>query len=54
MVNLLHMKNNPYDMMLNAWVLGAIKMYYLPYFIAGSYDNVVDLFKPQTYSICKI
>ena len=48
------MKNNPIDIMFNVWMLTAIKMYYLPYFIAGSADNVVDLFKPQTYSICKV
>lgn len=49
------MKNNfnPVDDILNFWVLTAIKMYYFPYFIAGSADNIVDLFKPQTYSICK-
>ena len=37
-------------MMLNAWMLTAIKMYYLPYFIAGSADNVLDIFNPRTYN----
>ena len=35
-------------------VLTGVKLYYWPAFIAGSKDNVVDLFKPQTYNICKI
>ena len=38
-----------YDM----WVLGFVKMYYWPAFVAGSADNIADLFKPQTYSICR-
>ena len=35
------------------FVLGSIKAYYWPAFVAGTADNVVDLFKPQTYSICR-
>jgi hypothetical protein len=35
-------------------MLAFIKSYYWPAFIAGSSDNIVDLFKPQTYSICKV
>lgn len=31
-----------------------LKMYYWPAFVAGSSDNIIDLFKPQTYNICKI
>jgi len=54
MVNLLLTKNNPVDDVLNYWMLSAIKMYYLPYFIAGSADNVLALFKPQTYNICRV
>lgn len=53
MVNLLLTKNNPVDEVLNFWALSAMKMYFWPYFVAGSADNIVDLFKPQTYSICK-
>ena len=53
MVNLWLMKNNPIDELLNFWVLTAIKMYYLPYFIAGNADNIKDLCRPQTYSICQ-
>lgn len=30
-----------------------LKLYYWPAFIAGSSDSIIDLFKPQTYSICK-
>lgn len=35
------------------WMTGVLKMYYWPAFVAGSADNVVDLFKPQTYNICR-
>lgn len=53
---------NPYwqiqDQIFGYWfdqfMFGAIKMYYWPAFVAGISDNVTDLFKPQTYSICKI
>lgn len=36
------------------FVMGFVKLYYFPFFVAGSADNVVDLFKPQTYNICRI
>jgi len=45
---------NPVDDVLNYWMLTAIKMYYLPYFIAGSADTFTDLLNPRTYSICKV
>lgn len=35
------------------WMTGVLKMYYWPAFVAGSADNIVDLFKPQTYNICR-
>lgn len=35
-------------------MLAFVKMHYWPMFLAGSADNIVDLFKPQTYSICKV
>ena len=35
-------------------VLTFVKMWYWPAFVAGSADNTADLFKPQTYSICKV
>lgn len=35
------------------WFSMGLKMYYWPAFVAGSADNIADLFKPQTYSICK-
>ena len=70
MVNLLHTKNNiedlyrthPFfilqDQVFGYWheqmVLTFIKLWYFPNFVAGSADNIVDLFKPQTYSICKV
>lgn len=38
-----------YDLYMNA----ALRGYYWPAFIAGSADNILDLFNPQTYSICK-
>lgn len=31
-----------------------LKGYFTPFFIAGVSDNISDLLKPQTYSICKI
>jgi hypothetical protein len=31
-----------------------LKIYFWPAFVAGSADNVMDLFKPETYSICKV
>lgn len=37
----------------DAWVLLGVKCYYWPAFIAGTSDNIADLLKPQTYSICK-
>ena len=36
------------------WMMFAVKCYYWPAFIAGASDNIVDLFKPQTYSICRV
>jgi hypothetical protein len=36
------------------WVLAGVKLYYWPAFVAGSADNVVDLFNPRTYTICRI
>lgn len=56
MANLLHTRSNMYTTMnwwLDQYMLAFLKMYYWPAFVAGSADNVVDLFKPQTYSICK-
>ena len=53
MVNLWHTRSNPIEIMFDMWALTFIKMYYWPFFVAGTADNVVDLFKPQTYSICK-
>lgn len=55
------MMNNPIFILqdqMAGWVFDlymqqAIKCYYWPAFIAGNTDNVMDLFKPQTYSICK-
>lgn len=35
-------------------VLTFVKCYYWPAFLAGSADNIADLMKPQTYSICKV
>ena len=35
-------------------MLAFVKIYYWPAFVAGSADNIVDLFKPQTYSICRV
>ena len=35
-------------------ILTFIKMWFFPNFVAGTADNVVDLFKPQTYSICRV
>ena len=34
-------------------VLVGVKLYYWPAFMAGSADTISDLFKPQTYSLCK-
>ncbi len=31
-----------------------VKVYFTPFFIMGSADNVLDLFKPQTYNICNL
>lgn len=46
------------DQILGWWfdqgMLAFVKMYYWPAFVAGSADNIVDLFKPQTYSICRV
>lgn len=39
--------------LLDAWALIGIKIYFFPFFLAGISDNITDLFKPQTYSICK-
>ena len=39
---------------LDMWALAGIKLYYWPFFVAGSADNFADLLKPQTYSICKL
>ena len=36
------------------WMQIAIKMYYWPAFVAGTADDVVSLFDPKTYSICKL
>lgn len=35
-------------------MLTFVKIYYWPAFVAGSADNIIDLFKPQTYSICRV
>ena len=47
------MRNNPIDEVLDFWTLSFVKMYFFPFFVIGISDNVVDLFKPQTYSICR-
>lgn len=39
---------------LDQWTLLVLKTYYWPFFVAGAADNITDLFKPQTYSICKL
>ena len=44
---------NVIDIMLDYWTLSFVKFYFFPFFVAGISDNVTDLFKPQTYSICK-
>lgn len=36
------------------WMMFAIQCYYWPAFVVGNADSTVNLFKPSTYSICKI
>ena len=39
--------------MLDYWTLTMLKFYFFPFFAAGIADNIADLYKPQTYSICR-
>lgn len=36
------------------WMGFMLTLHYWPNFVVGSADSFADLFKPQTYSICRI